>query len=166
MSKTETLRQSAAALNESRNELLAVQIETLRQAKHESAEELAATLEPLAQAMAALAEETKQTLAEIDRKSTEQAERFKQQTSQAAQDWREASKEAQIAMNGVYRASRQISMANYGLAIGTALITALLVSAFWLWLFPPKVETLLDPQAVAEYLKPSVIEALKPSKGR
>ena len=36
MSKTETLRQSAAALNATRVEHLATQIESLRQAKHQS----------------------------------------------------------------------------------------------------------------------------------
>lgn len=166
MSKTETLRQSAAASTEKRAEHLAAQIEALRQAKHQSAEELAATLEPLAQAMAALSEETKQTLAAIDRKSAEQAERFKQQTSAAAADWREAAKEAQTAMEAMHRAAQQTSWTNYGLTIATAVLTALLVSAFWLWLAPPTVETVLDPRAVAEHLKPSVIEALKPSKSR
>mgnify|MGYP006205405101 CR=1 FL=1 len=51
MSKTETLRQSAAASNETRLERLASQIESVRQSRHQNAEELAATLEPLAQAM-------------------------------------------------------------------------------------------------------------------
>jgi hypothetical protein len=46
------------------------------------------------------------------------------------------------------------------------MVTAALVSGFWLWLAPPKVQNMLDAQAVAEYLKPAVIEALKPSRGR
>ena len=52
------------------------------------------------------------------------------------------------------------------LAMVTGLTTAALVSAFWLWLAPPTVQNQLDPKAVAEYLKPAVIAALKPSKGR
>lgn len=55
---------------------------------------------------------------------------------------------------------------HYGLAVVTGLVTAALVSGFWLWLAPPKVQNMLDAQAVAEYLKPAVIEALKPSRGR
>ncbi len=83
MSKTETLRQSAAASNATRVEHLATQIESLRQAKHQSAEDLAATLEPLAQALAALTDETRQTLTEIDRKSQEQGETFKRQLAES-----------------------------------------------------------------------------------
>ena len=36
------------------------------------------------------------------------------------------------------------------------------MSGFWLWLFPPKIETLLSAQGVAEYLKPALIEAVQP----
>jgi membrane-associated phospholipid phosphatase len=55
---------------------------------------------------------------------------------------------------------------HYALAVMTGLITAALVSAFWLWLAPPTVQNQLDPKAVAEYLQPAVIEALKHSKGK
>ena len=134
MSKTETLRQSAAASNATRLEHLAEQMETLRQAKHQSAEDLAATLEPLAQAMAALTDETRQTLAEIERKSQEQGETFKRQLSESVESYKDAAAAA--------------------------------VTASWLFLAPPSIQNQLDPQAVAEHLKPAVIEALKPSKGR
>ena len=59
MSKTETARQLNAAATAQRLSTVAAQIETLRQAKQQSAEELAATLEPLAQAMATLVDETR-----------------------------------------------------------------------------------------------------------
>ena len=55
---------------------------------------------------------------------------------------------------------------HYALTVGTALATAVLVSVFWLWLNPPTVQNQLDAKAVAEYLKPAVIEALKPSRGK
>ena len=166
MSKTETLRQSAAASNETRLEHLAVQIESLRQTKHQSAEDLAATLEPLAQAMATLADETRQTLAEIDRKSREQDEKFSGQINTAAKEWMAAAAEAQKAAASLNQAGQRMEWRHYGLAVVTGLVTAALVSGFWLWLAPPKVQNMLDAQAVAEYLKPAVIEALKPSRGR
>lgn len=166
MSKTETLRQSAAASNEKRIERLANQIESLRQAKLQSAEDLAATLEPLAQAMAALADETRQTLAEIDRKSREQGETFSAQVSAAAKEWKAAATEAQKAAEALNQAGQRMEWRHYGLAVVTGLITAVLVSGFWLWLAPPTVQNMLDARAVAEYLKPAVIEALKPSRGR
>lgn len=166
MSKTETLRQLSDAANEKRIERLANQIESLRQAKHQSAEDLAATLEPLAQAMAALADETRQTLAEIDLKSREQGEKFSAQVSAAAKEWKAAAAEAQKAAEALNRAGQRMEWRHYGLAVVTGLITAVLVSGFWLWLAPPTVQNMLDARAVAEYLKPAVIEALKPSRGR
>ena len=166
MSKTETLRRLSDAANEKRIERLANQIESLRQAKHQSAEDLAATLEPLAQAMAALADETRQTLAEIDRKSREQGETFSAQVSAAAKEWKAAAAEAQKAAEALNQAGQRMEWRHYALAALTGALTAALVTVFWLWLAPPKVQNMLDAQAVAEYLKPAVIEALKPSRGR
>ncbi|SIR91771.1 hypothetical protein SAMN05880566_1451, partial [Janthinobacterium sp. TND4EL3] len=51
-------------------------------------------------------------------------------------------------------------------AVMTGLVTAALVSAFWLWLKPPIIQNTLDAEAVAEYLKPAVTEALKRSKSK
>ena len=48
MSKSETMKQLAAASNAAGLAELGKQIETVRQAKLESAEQLASTLEPLA----------------------------------------------------------------------------------------------------------------------
>ena len=159
MSKTETLRRLSDAANEKRIERLANQIESLRQAKHQSAEDLAATLEPLAQAMAALADETRQTLAEIDRRSREQSELFQRQLSESTAAARKAAEK-------LSRASQRMEWRHYALAALTGVLTAALVTVFWLWLAPPRIQNMLDAQAVAEYLKPAVIEALKPSKGR
>lgn len=166
MTKTETLRQLSDAANEKRVERLATQIENLRQAKLQSVEELAATLEPLAQAMAALADETRQTLAEIDRKSREQGEKFSAQVSAAAKEWKAAAAEARKAAEALNQAGQRMEWRHYALAALTGALTAALVTVFWLWLAPPKVENLLDARAVAEHLKPAVIEALKPSKSK
>lgn len=166
MSKTETLRQSAAASNATRLEHLAEQMETLRQAKHQSAEDLAATLEPLAQAMAALTDETRQTLAEIERKSQEQGEKFSAQVSEAAKEWKAAAAEAQKAAEALNQAGQRMEWRHYLLAALVGMVTAAAVTASWLFLAPPSIQNQLDPQAVAEHLKPAVIEALKPSKGR
>jgi len=166
MSKTETLRESAAASNATRLEQLADQIETVRQAKLQSAQDLAEILEPLAQAMAALTDETRQTLAEIERKSQAQGEKFSHQISAAAQAWRDAAAQAQTAAHSLNQAGTRMEWTHYALVLATALLTAVLVSVFWLYLAPPTVQNQLDPKAVAQYLKPAVIEALKPSKGR
>jgi DNA repair exonuclease SbcCD ATPase subunit len=166
MSKTETFRQSAAASNEKRLELLANQVEAVRQAKHQSAEDLAAMLEPLAQAMAALADETRQTLTEIDRKSREQSEMFKRQTTESVNRHKDAAAAATEAAQSLNQAAQRMEWKHYGLAVVTGLITAALVSGFWLWLKPPAIQNQLDPRAVAEHLKPAVIEALKHSGSR
>ena len=168
MSKTETLRQLSAAENEKRIERLASQIETLRQSQRQSVEDLAATLEPLAQAMAALADETRQTLAEIDRKSREQAERASRQINEAAKSWQEAASEAQTAAEALDRAVQRMEWRHYALAALTGALTAVLVTVFWLWLAPPNIQNqiTLDANSVAEHLKPAVIEALKPSRGK
>ena len=167
MSKTETLRQSAAASNETRLERLASQIEAVRQAKHQSAEDLAATLEPLAQAMAALADETRQTLAEIDRKSREQAERFTGQLNAAAKNSKDAAAEAQTAAQTLDRAARRMEWRHYLLAALVGMVTAGAVTASWLWLAPPTIENqiTLDAQAVAEHLRAATAPP-KQSKGR
>jgi hypothetical protein len=165
MTKSETTRQLAAASNAARVANLGAEIEALRQARLESAEQLATMLEPLAQAMAALTDETRETLAEISQQSKEQAERFQAQLEAANKASRQAAMEAQAGARSIQEAGRQMDLTHYLLALATGLVTAMLVSAFWLWLAPPLVKNQLDPQAVAEYLRPA-IEAVKRSKGR
>lgn len=166
MSKTETLRQSAAASNATRVEHLATQLETLRQTKHQSAEDLAATLEPLAQALAALTDETRQTLAEIDRKTEKAASDFEKKISGTTQALIDAATKADDAATALTKAAKRMEWMHYALAVVTGLFTAMLVSAFWLWLHPPIIKNEIDAEAVAKHLKPAVIEALKPSRGK
>jgi len=151
MSKTETARQLSAAANAQRIAQLTSQTEALRQAKQQSAEELAAKLEPLAQAMATLVDETRQSLSAIEQTS--------QQQSAALQA---ATQEARNAAQNLTQATQGLEWRHYALTILTGLSTAVLVSGFWLWLFPPQIETLLSAQGVAEYLQPALIEAVQP----
>jgi hypothetical protein len=56
---------------------------------------------------------------------------------------------------------------HYALALVVGLLTAGLVSGFWLWVAPPKIENnlSLDPQALAQDLAPA-IAALKLSRNK
>ena len=165
MGKTETLRQSAATSNETRLERLASQIEAVRQAKHQSAEDLAETLEPLAQALAALSDETRETLAEIERQSREQAENFRRQIEASAQAWKAAAAEAQAAAESLDGAGQRMALTHYALAVLVGMATATLVTVCLLWLAPaPTIQNTLDPSAVAEHLRPALIEVLSPRK--
>src|SRR5260364_200042 len=168
MSKTEILRQSAAVSNERRVERLANQIEMLRQADRQSVEELAETLETLAQAMAALTDATRQTLAEIERKSREQVETFNQQIENSAKAWDNAAAGVKQAANSLNKAGERMEWTNYALTVLTGAVTAILVTAFWLWLAPPRImnQIQLDPQAVAEHLKPVLTGRRSLSKGK
>jgi len=130
---------------------LAAQIESVRQAKLQSAEELAARLEPLAQALAALVDETHQTLTEIQ--CTSRAE---------AKALQAATQTAQTAAGDLTWASQGLEWRHYALTILTGLSTAVLVSGFWLWLSPPQIDNRLNVQGVADLLKPALIEAVQP----
>ena len=154
MSKTETARQLSTAATEQRLSQIAAQIETVRQAKQQSAEELAATLEPLAQAMAALVDETRQTLRGIDQTSQQQA-----QALQAA------TQTAQAAAGELSAASEGLEWRHYLLTVLTGMSSAVLVSGFWLWLSPPQIDNRLNAEGVAEFLQPALIEAVQPCTG-
>ena len=155
----------AAANTTSAFERVLQQIETLRQTKHQNVEDLAAMLEPLAQAMAALTDETRQTMIEIDKKTKDQGDRFKSQMDAATQSWIKSAVEAQKAAENLSKAGRRLSWGHYSLVIITGLCTAMLTSAFWLYLAPPKIQNELDPAAVAKLLKPA-IEQQKHLKGK
>jgi Na+/serine symporter len=163
MSKTEILRQLSDAANEKRIERLANQIESLRQAKHQSVEDLSMVLEPLAQAMAALTDETRQTLLEIDRKSREQGELFRRQLSESMKAHKEISLSMIRAAESLNQAGQKIQWTHYVISALTGAITAALVSVFWLYLAPQQIY--LDARAVAAYLKPA-IEASRLSANR
>jgi hypothetical protein len=120
-------------------------------------------LEPIAQAMAALTDETRITLDEIGQKSRAHSERFEREVSAAATAVLQAAAMANESADRMRRAGQSMELQHYLLAVTTGLLTAALVSAFWLWLAPPTVMNRLDAAQVAEYLRPA-IEALKLSK--
>lgn len=163
MKKTETLRQLAASANEKSVADLGAKIEALREAKIDSAEQLASILEPIAQAMATLTDETRGTLAEIEQKSREHSARFEREVTVAAATIQRAAAIASESADRLNRAGRSTEWTHYLLSVTTGLVTAVLASAFWLWLAPPTVVNRLDAAQVAEYLRPA-IEASKPSK--
>jgi hypothetical protein len=147
-------------------------IERLRQARN--AEQLASEIEPLAQALAALADETRQTLSELQQASHAQAETWSQQQQKAAAALHEAASSLEGAARSLRAQAEAATEASdrltWRLWAGAALIgsvAAAATSAFWLWLAPPStptVQNLLDAHALAEYLKPALVEALRPTK--
>ena len=166
MTKSETVRQLAAASNAARMEALNQQIESLRQAKLRSAEELATLLEPLAQAMAALTDETRASLEQIGQHSREQGEQFRVQVETAITSWRNATIAAEKAAERLDKAGQRMEVGHYLLAVLTGAVAGMLASVFWLWLAPaPAIQNTLDAKAVAELLRPE-IAALKPRKGK
>jgi hypothetical protein len=133
MKKIETLRQLAASENEKSVKDLGIRIEALRKAKIESAEKLAAMLEPIAHAMAALTEETRSTLFGIERTSREQAEKFERQIAAAATKLEKTSNMAHHAADRLSEASSRSMLQTCLIAMAAAALSALLVSAFWIW---------------------------------
>ena len=167
MSKTEITRQLATASNAKRLEHLATQIEILRQAKLQSAEDLSAILEPLAQAMAALSDETRETLAQVEATSQQHAKQFQEQTSTAVQHWTRTLNAAEQAAKQLSQATREIKAMFYLVAITTGLCSAVLATALWLWLaLTPTLVNQIDAQEVANSLKPDLTAPPAPSKGK
>ena len=164
MSKAEMLRQSAIEKSKSNLEELAEQVQTIRDAKVQSVEELSALLEPLAQALASLSSDAVKTLTEIDRKARETSTSFRFQLDNAIQDLSKATTQAQHAAAGLNQAANRLSWTHFSLAVLTGLVTAVLVSAFWLWFSPPKVVVPMDTKKVVESLTPALIEAMKSGK--
>lgn len=164
MSKAETLRQSAIEKNRSNLDQLAEQVQTIRDAKAQSVEELSAMLEPLAQALASLSSEAAGTLSKIELATRTASVDYQRQIKAANESLGKAMTATTQATSGLRRAASSLSWRHYGLAALTGLVTAALVSGFWLWFRPPTVQLPLDPRAVAEYLKPALIEAMKTGK--
>ena len=164
MSKAETLRQSAAEKNKTSLEQLAGQVQMIRDAKAQSVEELSAMLEPLAQALASLGSQAAQTLSEIEQKTRTAGVDFERQVTAANDSLATVVQATRQSTRELNRAANRLDWSHFALVIATGLLSALLVSGFWLWLSPPTVQNPLDPKAVAESLKPAVIEALKNAK--
>lgn len=111
MTKTETAQQLAAAANAKRVQDLSSQIEAVRQARHQSVEDLAETLEPLALAMVALTEETRQTLVSIQEQGANQQAETAEAWRKAAQSMVDRAKGQQQATEAMDRASQDARQA-------------------------------------------------------
>jgi len=164
MSKTETLRQSAEAANAKRLEALSLDEKAKALSQARSVDELATAIEPLAKALATLSSEATRTLAEIEQKTRAASVDYQRQISATSDNLGMVIRATKQATHELNRAANRLDWSHFALAIATAMLSALLVSGFWLWFSPPTVQTTLDPKAVAEYLKPAVIEAIKNSK--
>ena len=87
-------------------------------------------------------------------------------------NWQTAATRAQQAADSLSRAGERMKWIHYAGAGLIGILSAVLASAFWHWLAPPipsapaTIEGRLDPQALAELLKPIVSEALKRSKSK
>ena len=164
MSKTETLRQSAEAANAKRLEALSLDEKPKALSQARSVDELATAIEPLAKALATLSSEASQTLAEIEQKTRAASVDYQRQISAASDNLGLVIRATKQATKELNQAANRLDWSHFALAIATGLLSALLVSGFWVWFSPPSVQTTLDPKAVAEYLRPAVIEALKNAK--
>lgn len=166
MNKSETLRQLAASANANKLASLSQQIETLRTAKMESAEQLAAMLEPLAQAMAALTDETRESLMTMDAQAQQHSERITREIEGAAKICQEAAAMAHHSAQRLENTGNNLEWIHHAMTMATGVASALLVSGLWLWLAPqPTVVNQLDARGVAQYLQPA-IEAVRRSKGK
>lgn len=168
MSKAEMLRQSAIDKNKSNLEQLAEQVQTIRDAKAQSVEELSAMLEPLAQALASLSSDAAKTLRDIQEATQAASVGFHREIQNANTSLSNSEIRATQATAGLKRAASSLGWRHYALTVLTGLVSAALVSAFWLWFKPPKSPDInLDPKAVADYLRPALsASAVKPSKGK
>ena len=164
MSKAEMLRQSAIEKSKNNLEELAEQVQTIRDAKVQSVEELSALLEPLAQALALLSSDAAKTLREIEMATKRTGVDFERQVKAANDSLGVAIKATSQATAGLEQAAGSLSRGHYALTVLTGLVTAVLVSAFWLWFSPPTVVVPMDTKKVIEALAPALIEAMKSSK--
>jgi ElaB/YqjD/DUF883 family membrane-anchored ribosome-binding protein len=143
----------------------------IRQARNP--EQIANEIEPLAQSLATLADETRQTLADLKKALLEAEIRHKaeietlsndleRKTGAAMNSYREAAQEAQKAANSLNQAGQRMEWRFLAMLTAVGALTGVLVSVFWLYLAPPSIQNTLNPEAVAERLKPAILEALKP----
>jgi glutamate-1-semialdehyde aminotransferase len=173
MRKTETLRQLSAVANAKYVEHMSAQLETLRQAQVQSAEELASLLEPLAQAMAALTDETRVTLTELQQQSTMQVQALEAQSQALLHQWERNPQELQAAAQRLtaatdrliqnsaqilHQATWRLGWKHYALTVVTGLVAAVLTLGLWTWLSA-------KPVTSTPLSKPSVTAPSKPSNG-
>jgi hypothetical protein len=194
MSMSEMMRQSADALNAQRIDhmnqkdaefwskikQLEDQIEAMKQEwPNSNPETLASAFSPIAQSLASVAEDCRDMIAELNKhaeaqsrsyqaQSRQMAESFSRPVENVAQELNTAIREAQQVTANLKTASAQMSWKYLGSLAILTLIIVLIVNSLWIWLGSNKITVTnnLDPQAVAEYLKPSLIKAVRHSNGK
>jgi hypothetical protein len=167
MKKTETLRQLAASANE--KSIVAPgggganRSAALSEDRERGSTGVDAGADRAGDVSTALTDEIRITLDEIGPKSRAHSERFEKEVASAAVAVLQAAAMANESADRMSWAGQGMELRHYVLVVTTGLLTAALVSAFWLWLAPPTVVNRLDAAQVAEYLR-LAIEALKLSK--
>lgn len=132
----------------------------MQQETSATAERMATAIEPLAQAMARLTDETRETFAQIEARSKEQAAAQKKATAEAHSAVLKASREATEAARRLEGSTSSLTMSHYVLAGLTGLLSAVLTTAFWLFLSPPAIQNQISPEAIARMLWPAISQQI------
>ena len=146
----------------------------LRQARN--VEQIADELEPLAVSLATLADQAQASIKSMEAAALQQAREWNSQQLSAANEVEAAAKNVaqyvkalQQATASLKQTAGEVQQAQRGqlwtlatVAGVSAILAAALAIGLWLWLAPvPQVQNSLDAKAVAEYLKPAIVDALK-----
>ena len=146
----------------------------LRQARN--VEQIADELEPLAVSLATLADQAQASIKSMEAAGLQQAREWNSQQLSAANEVEAAAKTVaqhvkalQQATASLKQTAGEVQQAQSGqlwtlaaVAGVSAILAAGLAIGLWLWLAPaPEVRNPLDAKAVAEYLKPAIVDALK-----
>ena len=149
----------------------------LRQARN--VEQIAEELEPLAVSLATLADQAQASIKAMEAASLQQAREWSSQQLSAANEVEAAAKTVgqyvkvlQQATASLKQTAEEVQQAQRGqlwtlatvatVASVSAILAAALSIGLWLWLAPaPEVRNQLDAKAVAEHLKPAIVDALK-----
>ena len=146
----------------------------LRQARN--VEQIADELEPLAVSLATLADQAQASIKSMEAAGLQQAREWNSQQLSAANEVEAAAKTVaqhvkalQQATASLKQTAGEVQQAQSGqlwtlaaVAGVSAILAAGLAIGLWLWLAPaPQVRNQLDAKAVAEYLKPAILDALK-----
>ena len=146
----------------------------LRQARN--VEQIADELEPLAVSLATLADQAQASIKSMEAAALQQAREWNSQQLSAANEVEAAAKNVaqyvkalQQATASLKQTAGEVQQAQRGqlLTLATvagvsAILAAALSIGLWLWLAPaPQVQNQLDPKAVADHLKPAILDARK-----
>ena len=146
----------------------------LRQARN--VEQIAEELEPLAVSLATLADQAQASIKSMEAAALQQAREWNSQQLSAANEVEAAAKTVaqhvkalQQATASLKQTAGEVQQAQSGqlwklatVAGVSAILAAGLAIGLWLWLAPaPEVRNQLDAKAVAEYLKPAIVDAIK-----